>query len=67
MVHRLRARISTKDELISKIKAGGNNQKDKLFNLGKAISGVPIKIGINQFPKVPIIIGIITKKIMINR
>ena len=33
-----------------KYKEIGNNQKDKLFNLGKAISGAPIKIGTNQLP-----------------
>lgn len=37
-----------------------------LFNRGKAISGAPIIIGINQFPNPPIIIGITIKKIIIN-
>jgi len=37
------------DKTIS-IKAGGNNQKLILFNLGKAISGAPIITGTNQFP-----------------
>jgi len=35
-----------------------------LFNLGKAISGAPIIIGINQLPKAPISIGITIKKII---
>ena len=66
IVQRLRARISTRDELINKIKAGGSSQKDRLFSLGNAISAIPKKIGINQFPKVPIIIGIITKKSLLT-
>jgi hypothetical protein len=35
-----------------------------LFNRGKAISGAPIKIGTNQFPKPPIKTGITIKKII---
>ena len=46
--------------------AGGNNQKLKLFNRGKAISGAPIIIGTNQLPKPPIKIGITIKKIIIK-
>jgi hypothetical protein len=46
--------------------AGINNQKDKLFNLGKDISGLPIKIGTNQLPKAPINKGITIKKIIMN-
>jgi hypothetical protein len=37
-----------------------------LFNLGKLISGLPIKIGINQFEYAPIKIGITKKKIIIK-
>jgi hypothetical protein len=37
-----------------------------LFNLGKAISGAPIIIGTNQFPKPPISAGITIKKIITN-
>jgi hypothetical protein len=51
-------------ELSNKIKDGGNNQKLKLFNLGKAISGAPINKGISQFPKPPIIAGITIKNII---
>ena len=44
----------------------GNNQKDILFILGKAMSGAPIIIGTNQFPKPPIIAGMTIKKIIIK-
>ena len=47
-------------------KAGGNNQNDKLFILGNAISTAPIMIGTNQLPKAPIITGITIKKIITN-
>jgi hypothetical protein len=50
----------------NKNKETGNNQKLKLFNLGKAISGTPIIIGINQLPNAPISRGITIKKIMIK-
>jgi hypothetical protein len=43
---------------------GGSNQNLMLFNRGKAMSGAPIIIGINQFPKPPIIIGITVKNII---
>jgi len=45
---------------------GGNSHSDILFILGNAISGAPIIIGINQFPKPPIITGITMKKIIIK-
>jgi hypothetical protein len=48
----------------NKAKDGGNNQKLKLFNLGKAISGAPSKIGTIQFPNPPIKIGIAAKNII---
>jgi hypothetical protein len=44
------------------VKAGNKNQKLRLFNLGKAISGLPINIGKNQLPKPPIKAGITKKK-----
>jgi len=50
----------------NKIIDGGNNQKLILFNLGKAISGAPNKIGTNQLPKPPINTGISIKKIIIK-
>lgn len=37
-----------------------------MFIRGKAISGAPNIIGINQFPNPPIRIGITIKKIIIN-
>jgi hypothetical protein len=61
-VHPVPAPTSTKLELSNKHNEGGNNQKLKLFNLGKAISGAPIIIGINQLPNPPIKIGITIKK-----
>ena len=42
--------FSTKLEPNNKKIDGGNNQKDILFKRGKAISGLPIKIGTNQLP-----------------
>jgi len=65
-VHPVPAPASTKLDNNNKNKAGGNNQKLILFNLGKAISGLPNKIGTNQFPKLPIKIGIVIKKIITN-
>jgi hypothetical protein len=47
-------------------KEGGNNQKLKLFNLGKAMSAAPTIKGTNQLPKPPIIAGITIKKIIIK-
>jgi hypothetical protein len=41
---------SIKLESNNKNKEGGNNQKLILFNLGKAISGLPNIIGTIQFP-----------------
>lgn len=58
------APCSTNAEPNSRVKAGGNNQKLRLFNLGKAMSGAPIYKGTNQFPKPPIITGITRKKII---
>jgi hypothetical protein len=55
---------STKLDISSNTKAGGNNQKLKLFNLGKAMSTAPIIIGTNQLPNPPINIGITIKKII---
>jgi hypothetical protein len=55
---------SIKLDNINRNKAGGNNQKDKLFSLGKAISGAPNIIGTNQLPKAPINKGITAKKII---
>ena len=64
-VHPVPTPASTRDEDNNKINAGGNNQKLKLFNLGKAISGAPICIGTNQFAK-PTKAGMMTPKTIIN-
>jgi hypothetical protein len=55
-----------KVEPINRYNDQGNNQNDKLFKRGKAISGAPIITGTNQFPKPPIKTGITMKKIIIN-
>jgi hypothetical protein len=60
------APVSIKAEHNNKIKDGGNNQKLKAFNLGKAISGAPINKGTKQLPKPPIIVGITIKNIIIK-
>ena len=60
------APASTRDLEISKDRAGTKNQKLRLFNRGKAMSGEPNINGTNQFPNPPIKIGITIKKIMIN-
>lgn len=52
---------SASPESISKNKDGGSNQKLRLFNLGNAISGAPIKIGTKKLPKPPTAIGTTTK------
>ena len=46
------------------IKLGINNQNDILFNLGNAISGPPIIIGIKKLPNPPIKAGITMKNII---
>jgi len=48
----------------NKIKLGGNNQYEILFNLGKAISGPPIINGIKKLPNPPINPGITIKNII---
>jgi len=45
-------------------KLGGNNQKDILFNLGKAISGPPTIKGNKKLPNPPINAGITIKNII---
>ena len=57
---------STKEDRRSKERDGGRSQKLRLFNRGNAISGAPIRIGTNQFPKPPTRTGITMKKIIIN-
>ena len=55
---------SIRDEYNSKNSAGGRSQNEKLLRRGKAISGAPMKSGINQLPKPPIMVGITKKKII---
>jgi hypothetical protein len=43
---------------------GSNSQNDRLFNIGKAIYGAPIKIGTTQLPNPTIRKGITKKKII---
>lgn len=50
----------------NRIKDGGSNQKLRLFNRGKAISGAPIIRGNIQLPNPPIIAGMTMKKIIMN-
>jgi len=65
-VHPVPVPPSQTDDKSKKNKETGSNQKLKLFNLGKAMSGTPNIIGTNQFPKAPIITGITIKKIIIK-
>lgn len=48
------------------IRDGNNSQNLRLFNRGKIKSGEEIINGINQFLNLPIIIGIVIKKIIIK-
>jgi len=66
MVQPVPAPDSMQDERRSNNRAGGNNQKERLFSRGKDISGAPIMRGVNQLPKPPIRVGITKKKIMIK-
>lgn len=50
----------------SREREGGKSQNLILFIRGKAISGLPIIRGTNQFPNPPIKIGITIKKIIIK-
>jgi len=60
-VHPVPTPVSTKDDINNKHNEGGNNQNDILFNLGNAMSGLPIIIGTNQLPNPPRSTGITTK------
>ena len=63
-VHPVPAPTSKKLDSNKSIRDAGNNQKLILFKRGKAISGAPIRIGTNQFPKPPIKTGMTIKKII---
>jgi len=65
-VHPVPTPTSINEDSRRRDNAGGSSQKDKLFRRGKAISGAPIRIGTNQFPNPPIIVGITIKKIIIK-
>jgi len=65
-VHPVPTPDSTSLECNNKKSDGINNQKLMLFNLGKAISGAPNKIGTIQLPNPPIKVGITIKKIITN-
>lgn len=56
--------LSVKEDINKNMREGGKSQNLILFIRGNAMSGAPIIIGTNQFPKPPIIIGITIKKIM---
>lgn len=58
------APLSTRDDISSRVKAGGSNQNLILFKRGNAISGAPSINGTSQFPNPPIITGITMKKII---
>jgi len=57
---------SNKEDKSKKVKEGINNQKERLFIRGKAISATPNIKGSNQLPKPPIEMGITMKKIITN-
>jgi hypothetical protein len=63
-VHPVPTPLSRMEESSKKVKEGINNQKDKLFIRGKAISATPNIKGSSQLPKPPIEIGITIKKII---
>lgn len=65
-VHPVPAPAPTKDLPVNITNAGSKNQNLILFKRGKAMSGAPIIIGINQLPNPPIKTGITIKKIMIK-
>jgi len=65
-VHPVPTPVSEKVDNINRKRELGNNQKLKLFNRGKAMSGLPINNGTIQLPKPPISTGITMKKIMTN-
>jgi len=65
-VHPVPAPLSTKPPVRRRVRDGGSNQNLMLFIRGKAMSGAPIIIGTNQFPKPPIMMGITMKKIIMK-
>jgi hypothetical protein len=63
-VHPVPTPASIIDESSRRQKDGINNQNERLFIRGKAISATPSISGISQLPNPPIEIGITIKKIM---
>ena len=55
---------SSKEERRRKESEGSNNQKERLFKRGKAMSGAPIISGTSQLPKPPTVVGMTKKKII---
>jgi hypothetical protein len=55
---------SRREDRSNRLKEGINNQKDRLFIRGKAISATPSIKGRSQFPNPPMEIGITIKKII---
>jgi len=66
IVHPSPAPILIIEEITNIKNEQGNSQNLKLFSRGKIISGIFKYNGSIQFPKPPITIGIIKKKIIIN-
>ena len=67
IVHRPATRSSTTDPINRSSSAGGRSQKERLFNLGNAMSGVIWNNGNSQLRKARIKIGITTKNIISKR
>ena len=65
-VHSVPAACFTREEPSKRSRVGGNNQKRRLFSLGKAMSGAAMQRGTNQFPNPPIRTEITKKKIITN-
>jgi len=65
-VHLLPNLLLDREDINTNNIAGSNNQKDKLFIRGNAISGTPMYKGISQFLNLEIKVGIRKKKIIIN-
>jgi len=63
-VHPVPAPPSVTKETSNNHSAAGNNQKPRLFTLGKVMSDVPHMIGKKILPKPPMSTGIIKKKII---
>ena len=65
-VHPVPGPSPTNAERMSSTRPAASSQKLMLFMRGKAMSGVPIINGMNQFPKPPISAGMTTKNTMMK-